>query len=63
LFGDIEARPIAGLVFPEEAAGVDFAALYLLDEPFRDLASGVDRRGTAAVEVLVGVVPVVQSGV
>jgi hypothetical protein len=27
LFGDVEARPISGLVFPKESAGVDFAAL------------------------------------
>jgi hypothetical protein len=43
---DLEARPIFGLVFPEKAAGMDIAALYLFDEPFWDLSSGIDRRGT-----------------
>jgi hypothetical protein len=46
LRGDLETRSIFGLVFPEEGAGMDIAALYLLDEPFRDLSSGIDRRGT-----------------
>ena len=43
---DLEARPIFGLVFPEEASRMDTAALYLFEEPFRDLSSGIDRRGT-----------------
>src|ERR1700745_3989187 len=38
---------------------MDFAALYLLNEPFRDLASGTDRRGTRAVSVLVGAFPII----
>jgi len=43
LRGDIEPRPIFGLVFPEEAAGMDIAALYLFEEPFRiSRAGGVD---------------------
>jgi hypothetical protein len=46
LRGDLKARPIFGLVFPEEGAGTDIAALYLLDKPFWDLSSGIDRRGT-----------------
>src|SRR5216683_3046788 len=32
--GDLKARPIFELVFPEEAAGMDVAALYLFEEPF-----------------------------
>jgi hypothetical protein len=43
---DLEPRPIFELVFPEEAGGMDIATLYLLDEPFRDLSTGIDRRGT-----------------
>jgi hypothetical protein len=58
LFGDSEARPIPGLVFPEEATDVNIAVLYSLDEPFRDLASRVDRCGTGAVSVLLGVFPI-----
>lgn len=38
---------------------MDFAALYLLDEPFRDLSSGVDRRSTGAVSVLLGGFPII----
>jgi hypothetical protein len=45
LFGNVEARPISGRVFPEKAARVDIAALYLLEEPVRDLSGGIDRRG------------------
>jgi len=41
---DLEARSIFGLVFQEEASGMDIAALYLFEEPFRDLSSGIDRR-------------------
>ena len=58
-FWDVEARPTAGVVFSEEAASVDIAALYLLYEPFRDLASGADRRGTRAVPILLGAFSVV----
>jgi hypothetical protein len=43
---DLKARPIFGLVFPEEAAAMNIATLYPFDEPFRDLSSGIDRRGT-----------------
>ena len=46
LRGDLEARSVFGLVFPKEASGMDIAALYLFEEPFRDLSSGIDRRGT-----------------
>jgi hypothetical protein len=46
LRGDLEARSIFALIFPEEASGMDIAALYLFEEPFRDLSSGTDRRGT-----------------
>jgi hypothetical protein len=35
---DLKARPIFGLVFPEEAAGMNIAALYPFEEPFRDLS-------------------------
>jgi hypothetical protein len=59
LFGDVEARSVPGLVFPKEAAGVNFAALYLLDELLRDLSRGVDRRGTGAVSVLLGGFPII----
>ena len=54
LFGNVQTRPIFGRVFPEEAARVDIAALYLLDEPFRDLLSDIDRRGARAVSILLG---------
>ena len=57
--GDLEPRPIFGLVFPEEAAGVNVAALYLLDEPMRDLSSRTDRRVTRAVSVLLGAFPII----
>jgi hypothetical protein len=42
LRGDLKARSVFGLVFPKEASGMDIAALYLFEEPFRDLSSGVD---------------------
>ena len=35
------------------------AALYLFDEPFWDRSSGIDRRGTRAVSVLLGAFPVI----
>jgi hypothetical protein len=38
---DLKARPIFGLVFPEEAAGMDIAALYSFDHPLRDLSSRI----------------------
>jgi hypothetical protein len=39
---------------------MEIAALYLLDQPFRDLSSGIDRRGTGAVSVLLlGAFPVI----
>ena len=38
---------------------MDIAALYLLDEPFRDLSSGIERRGTSAVSVLLGAFPII----
>jgi hypothetical protein len=40
--GDLKARSVFGLVFPKEASGMDIAALYLFEEPFRYLSS---RRG------------------
>ena len=43
---DLKARSIFGLIFPEEASGMDIAALYLFEEPLRDLSSRIDRRGT-----------------
>ena len=59
LFGNVQTRPIFGRVFPEEAARVDIAALYLLDEPFRDLSSDIDRRGARAVSILLGAFPII----
>jgi len=38
---------------------MDVAALYLFEEPFRDLSSGTDGRGTRAVSVLLGAFPVI----
>ena len=58
-FGNVQTWPIVGLVFPEEAARVDFAALYLLDELFPDLSCGVDRRSDRAVPILLGAFPII----
>jgi hypothetical protein len=59
LFGDVQTRRLFGRVFQKEAARVDIAALYLLDEPFRDLSNGIDRRGARAVSVLLGAFPII----
>ena len=59
LFGNVQTRPLFGRVFQKEAARVDIAALYLLDEPFRDLLSDIDRRGARAVSILLGAIPII----
>ena len=38
---------------------MDIAALYLFEEPLRDLSSGIDRRGTRAVSILLSAFPIV----